>query len=268
MTSQKYTFQDLVNVMKKLRTPDTGCPWDLEQDFDSIVPYTIEEAYEVESAIKNKNYNNLKEELGDLLFQPIFHAQIAKEENLFDINDVINDVTQKMITRHPHVFGTVNANTAADVDAIWEQQKAKENTPDNASILNNVPRSFPALLRAQKLQKKAAKTGFEWDNIEGVLDKLHEEISELKEALNTDNPDNIKSEFGDIMFVLVNFARMNGFNAEEVMRGANDKFERRFRYVEKALDLKTEQNSITQVSLQEMEEKWNEAKELEKQHKL
>jgi len=251
--------------MQQLRTPETGCPWDLDQDFDSIVPYTIEEAYEVENAIKNKDYNNLKEELGDLLFQPVFHAQIAKDQNLFDIQDVIHDVTHKMIERHPHVFGDIDARTASDVDQIWETQKSKEKSTATESILDTVPRNFPALLRAHKLQKKAAKVGFEWDNINGVVDKIEEEIAELKSALAAKDESNIKEELGDLFFVMTNFARMSGFNAEEITRGANDKFERRFRHIEQAL--KAENKDLNAASLDEMEAKWNEAKAIEKKQK-
>ena len=261
---KRYTFEDLIEVMKALRTPETGCPWDLEQSFDTIAPYTIEEAYEVEDAIKRKDYENLREELGDLLFQPIYHAQMASEENLFSIHDIIHDVTDKMITRHPHVFGDASAQTGADVDAIWDAQKSKEkNKTGKQSILDDVPRAFPALLRAQKLQKKVAKVGFEWPDITGVLDKLNEEINEMNEARQSGNPGHHAEEIGDVLFVLVNYARMHGLNAEEIMRGANDKFERRFRAVEKAVTVDTTK-PLHECTLEELEAHWQTVKAAEK----
>ena len=268
MTKQKektpYTFNDLVNVMKALRTPETGCPWDLEQDFDSIVPYTIEEAYEVEDAIKRKDFENLREELGDLLFQPIFHAQMASEDNLFNIYDIIHDVTDKMITRHPHVFGDATAQTGADVDQIWDAQKSKEKGRNNQnSILDDVPRAFPALLRAQKLQKKVAKVGFEWPDISGVIAKLDEELDELKQARHSGDAAHHAEEIGDVFFVLVNYARMHGLNAEEIMRAANDKFERRFRAVENAVKV-DENKALKDCTLEELEAQWQAVKKAEK----
>ena len=168
---KQHNIDDLKAVMKALRTPVTGCPWDLEQDFKSIISYTLEEAYEVADAVDRGNMNDLREELGDLLFQSVYHAQMADEQSLFDLNDVIHDITEKMITRHPHVFGDKNAITAADVDKIWEQQKSKEKVEAN-SALDGVTNALPALLKAQKLQKKAAKVGFEWLDVTHVLDKL------------------------------------------------------------------------------------------------
>ena len=248
-----HTLLDLIATMAKLRDPDGGCPWDLEQDFKSIAPHTIEEAYEVADAINRNNMNDLREELGDLLFQPIYHAQMASEAGHFDIHDVINDITAKMIHRHPHVFGDETANNASDVNAIWDKKKQAEN-PQQTSILDNVPQNFPALIHSQKLQHKAAKVGFEWADLTGVEDKLKEELAELKDAQNSGNKDEIANELGDVMFVLVNYARMNGLDAEDVMRAANTKFERRFRYVEKNID------NMKKASLSEMETQWQAAK--------
>jgi len=252
-----YTLPDLIKVMAKLRDPNSGCPWDLEQNFKSIAPYTIEEAYEVADAIERNDMTNLREELGDLLLQPIYHAQMAAEDNHFTIHDVIHDITAKMIHRHPHVFGTDTAATAQDVNAIWDAKK-KEEKGAQKSILDDIPRNFPALLRAHKLQKKAAKLGFEWPDITGVLDKLEEEINELREASESGQKDKIADELGDVMFVLVNYARMSGMNAEDIMRQANAKFERRFRYVENNIE------NLETATLDDMETQWQAAKKSEK----
>lgn len=253
---KQYTITDLITVMAKLRDPDGGCPWDLQQDFKSIAPYTIEEAYEVLEAINNNDMQNLREELGDLLLQPIYHAQMAAEGNHFTIHDVINDITTKMIHRHPHVFSDTKATTPEDVNAIWDAKKQEEKA-SQTSILDDIPQAFPALLRAHKLQKQAAKVGFEWPDITGVIDKLKEETEELREASATGDPDQIADELGDVMFVLVNYARMNGLNAEILMRAANAKFERRFKYVESQIE------DMEAASLDEMEAQWQAAKKLE-----
>ncbi len=249
-----HPIQELIDVMAALRDPDGGCPWDLEQNFKSIAPYTIEEAYEVHDAIARGNMDDLREELGDLLLQPVYHAQMASEEGLFNIEDVIREVTQKMISRHPHVFGEDRADNPEDVNNIWDKQKAQENKGENDSALDGVPKSFPALLRAQKLQKKAAKVGFEWPAFGDVLDKLEEEISELREAIQDGSLEKQSEEFGDMLFVLVNFARMLGVNSETALREANDKFERRFRGLEE--DFKKEGKGLTDASLDQMLQMW------------
>ena len=251
-----YTIDDLINIMAKLRDPNGGCPWDLEQNFKTIAPYTIEEAYEVAEAIDNNDMNNLREELGDLLLQPIYHAQMASEDNVFDIHDVINDITAKMIHRHPHVFGDTDAETPNDVNAIWDERKALEKgKSNNKSALDGIPKTLPSALRAQKLQKKAAKTGFEWPNTDDVLEKLEEELQELKDA-QTD-ADKLE-EFGDILFVMVNYGRMLGLNAEEALRQCNAKFEKRFKGMEE--DYQKEGRKINDASLEEMLEAWNNQK--------
>ncbi len=259
---RSYNINDLIKVMADLRAPDTGCPWDLEQDYKSIAPYTLEEAYEVVDAIDRGDMKDLRGELGDLLFQSIYHAQMASEGNYFDIHDVIHDITAKMISRHPHVFGDKTAASAADVDEIWEAQKSSEK-PDNISALDGVTRALPALLKAQKLQKKAAKVGFEWANASHVLDKLEEEIQEMREAIANKDKENQVEELGDILFLLANYGRMLGINSEEALRQCNNKFERRFKGLES--DLKEQGSSVEKASLSEMENAWNEQKSKEKQ---
>ncbi len=247
----------LLAVMKSLRTPETGCPWDLAQDFRSIVPYTLEEAYEVADAIERADMKALREELGDLLLQSVYHAQMASEAGLFTFDDVVRDITEKMISRHPHVFGDQKAVTPEEVSAIWEEKKQAEktiNTTQNTSVLDHIPLAFPALLRALKLQKKAAKTGFEWTDISRVLEKLDEEILELKEALTEHSSDEILNEIGDVLFVAVNVARLQGIDPEMALRHTNAKFERRFRGLEKELQLGNEKNDPP--SLTQMEQEW------------
>ncbi len=253
---KSHPIDRLIAVMAALRDPDNGCPWDLEQTFQTIVPYTIEEAYEVAGAIDNNDMDNLREELGDLLLQPIYHAQMTSEQQAFDIYDVINDITDKMISRHPHVFGNENAYSPEDVNIIWDQQKTLEKdktTPKSA--LNDVPKALPAALRAQKLQKKAAKTGFEWPNTDDVLEKLQEELQELRKARTQDEK---LEEFGDILFVMVNYARMLGLNAEEALRQSNAKFEKRFKGMEN--DLKAENKMLNDLTLEEMLKCWEKQK--------
>jgi ATP diphosphatase len=259
MTNQ-HPIQKLIQVMAKLRDPNGGCPWDLEQDFKSIAPYTIEEAYEVADAIERGDMKDLREELGDLLLQPIYHAQMAQESGIFDINDVIRDVTEKMISRHPHVFGDRKAEKASDVNLIWDEKKAQEKGQTGA--LDGVAKALPALLRAQKLQKKAAKVGFEWKKLDHVLDKLEEEIAELREAIQKGTLAEKMDEFGDLLFVLVNFARMNGIDAETALRDCNDKFVRRFNGMEE--DFKQKNQDMKNVTLEQMESSWVQQKKKEK----
>ncbi|HRQ60427.1 MAG TPA: nucleoside triphosphate pyrophosphohydrolase, partial [Alphaproteobacteria bacterium] len=202
-----YTIADLINVMTALRTPKTGCPWDLEQNFESIAPYTIEEAYEVADAIQRNDMTDLREELGDLLLQPIYHAQMASESGHFNIHDVIHDITAKMIARHPHVFGDREAQSASDVNAIWDERKAAEKAGQHKGALDGVAKALPALLRAEKLVKKAGKAGFIWPDINGVLEKMDEEIAELREAAAQNDPAALEEELGDVLFVLANYAQ-------------------------------------------------------------
>jgi ATP diphosphatase len=252
-----HPIEKLMAVMAKLRDANGGCPWDLAQDFKSIAPYTIEEAYEVADAIDRGDMNDLKEELGDLLLQSVYHAQMAAESGAFDLNEVINGVIDKMIFRHPHVFGDGKAESAEDVNVIWDAQKAKEKgggANEPSSALDGVPMSLPSLLRAQKILKKASKTGFEWKALEDVLDKLDEEILEIRTALKSGSLPDMTEEMGDILFVLANFARMNGINAEEALRQACNKFIKRFKGME--CDFKLESKNISNASLPEMEQMW------------
>lgn len=258
MKKKNNAFYELVNVMNKLRDKD-GCPWDREQTRDSIKPYLIEEAYELLEALDEKNPDKIKEELGDLLFQIIFHAKLAEEQNEFDVFDVCQDIKEKMIRRHPHVFGDVEVSCSKEVLSRWEDIKRKE--PKNASrksALDGVPKELPSLLRAHRFQEKAARTGFDWEMIEDVVEKLEEELAELKQALSSKNKVEMEHELGDVLFSLVNIARFIKVNPEESMRKAIDRFVKRFNYIEeetarKGIDLKN-------LSLQEMDKYWNEAK--------
>lgn len=225
------SIEKLAEIMAKLRTPVTGCPWDLEQDFATIVPYTIEEAYEVADAIERNDMAALKDELGDLLLQVVFHSRMAEEADLFNLQDVINSISDKMIRRHPHVFADVDADTADAVVTNWEAIKAAERqdkSPDT-SALADIAYALPALLRAQKLQKRASRTGFDWDNVEDAIAKLEEEVVELREATSDAHK---AEEAGDLLFAAVNVCRLAGVDAETALKAANLKFERRFRAME------------------------------------
>lgn len=258
MTSN--VFDQLTQIMVRLRDKETGCPWDIEQDFRSILPHTLEEAYEVADAIEREDFDDLKEELGDLLLQVVFHAQMAKEEGLFSIDDVLTELNDKLVRRHPHVFGDENAYAASDVEDIWEAEKAKEKHAEvNKSALDGVTKHLPALLRAQKLQKKAAKTGFEWQSLSGFIDKCHEELDELKEAISACNPDDIEDELGDVLFCFVNLARHLKVNAEESLRKANNKFINRFNKMEYLAQ--KESKVISDLSVDQMLNLWSQVKQ-------
>lgn len=250
----------LKDVMKALRDPDDGCPWDLEQSFKTIAPYTIEEAYEVADAIERNDMVDLREELGDLMLQPVYHAQMASENGDFNIDDVINGIADKMISRHPHVFGDTHASSPSDVNAIWDQQKNKEK-PKN-SALDGVTLGLPALLRSQKILKKAMKTGFEWPSVDHVYVKVDEEVAEFKEAVESGDKDHMSEELGDILINIVILAQMHGFNAEESLRKANAKFERRFKGLE--ADLKARGVDIHDADLEQMTQGWKEQKAKER----
>lgn len=249
-------IDDLLLLMKRLRDPDGGCPWDIEQDFKSIAPYTIEEAYEVFDAIEQGDMAALEDELGDLLLQVVYHAQMASEAEYFNFDDVAAHVTAKMIHRHPHVFGDARAADAADVEGrIWENQKAQEKRKkDQDSILGDVPLALPAVLRAQKLQKRAARVGFEWPEAVQVLDKLEEEIQELRQAIAHKDEANIHEEIGDMLFCVINYGRMIGVDCETALRDVNTKFERRFCGIER--ELKARGKTFAQTTLDEMELIW------------
>ena len=261
--SENRDFKGLVEIMAALRNPNNGCPWDLEQNFETIAPYTIEEAYEVADAIDRQDYKDLREELGDLLLQPVYHAQMAAEAGYFTIDDVVNDVCEKMVTRHPHVFGDENAQNPEDVDKIWDERKKAEKAHTKPqSALDGVTKGLPALLRAQKLQKKAAKVGFEWPKVDFVLDKLEEELGELREAVRSGTLDQKSDELGDVLFVISNLARMLDINAETALRDGNNKFERRFKGVEQLL--KAQSVDIEDASLEQMEDAWKQQKTKER----
>jgi nucleoside triphosphate diphosphatase len=255
----------LLDIMAALRTPETGCPWDLEQSFATIAPYTIEEAYEVADAIAQGNLGSLKEELGDLLFQVVFHARMAEEQGAFDFNEVVQGLSDKMEARHPHVFGTHAIETAEQQTQNWEVMKAKERAAklaNDPSLLADIPLALPALMRAEKLTKRAARVGFDWPSLNEVFEKLTEEIGETQEAIAEGDQAHIEEEIGDVLFVLANLARKAKVDPEVALRSANAKFERRFRWIEEALqrDGKSPETS----SLEEMDGLWNLAKRHER----
>lgn len=261
-------WADLVALMARLRTPGTGCPWDLEQTFETIAPYTIEEAYEVADAIERQDMGELKGELGDLLFQSVFHARMAEEAGHFDINDVVRGLVDKMIDRHPHVFGSA---TIADADAqtgAWEVMKAAERAKKAAggpsSALDGVALGLPALMRAEKLAKRAARVGFDWPEPEPVIHKLHEEIAELEEAISAPVRDqvHVAEELGDMLFVVANLCRKLAVDPEEALRAANSKFSKRFRAMEA---LARDQGvDFAKLSLDEQEALWVAVKKAER----
>jgi ATP diphosphatase len=271
----------LIEIMAQLRTPVTGCPWDLEQNFATIAPYTIEEAYEVADAIARGDLDDLREELGDLLLQVVFHARMAEERSAFAFGDVVEAITRKMIRRHPHVFADQDGNlTPAHVKGVWERIKAEEKAeraarrPAPASertsserppLLSGVKAGQPALARALELQRKASTVGFDWNDPRAVLSKIREEADEIEAALDHSDPDKLSEETGDLLFALVNLARHVGTDPEMALRGANVKFERRFSYIERTLT--AQGRSLEAASLDEMDALWNEAKAKETEKK-
>ena len=253
----------LLEVMARLRSPEGGCPWDLEQDFRTIAPYTIEEAYEVADAIERGDMKGLKEELGDLLFQSVFHAQMAKEEGLFSFGDVAQEIADKMIRRHPHVFGDVDMRSAQEQTDAWEVQKAEERKAKGKDgLLDDVPAGLPGLTRAVKLQKRAGRVGFDWPDARSVLDKIAEETEELNEAMESGDKAHIEEEFGDLLFVLANLSRHLDIDPESALRRANEKFIRRFKHIE--MTFAEREESLADASLDAMEAVWDEAKALDK----
>ena len=255
----------LHKIMQDLRDPQTGCPWDVEQTFETIAPYTIEEAYEVSEAIASGERAKIADELGDLLLQVVFHAKIASEEGSFDLADVARGISDKMIRRHPHVFGDDARISASEQKVAWEDIKAAERAAAQddkarASVLDDVAVTLPAIVRAAKLQKRAARVGFDWPDITAVIAKMHEETGELLEALE-EEPDNmarLQDEVGDILFVASNIARKVGVEPESALLACNRKFEKRFHYIEEALA--KEGRSVDEASLDEMEQLWQDAK--------
>jgi ATP diphosphatase len=259
MTGKAPHIDALLTVMADLRHPETGCAWDREQDFATIAPYTVEEAYEVAAAATEENPAHLKDELGDLLFQVVYHARLAEERGWFNFDDVAAAITEKMISRHPHVFGDAEHRTAAVQTAAWEAQKVLERAHRaEHGTLSGIAATIPALARAQKLTARAARVGFDWPNPELVLDKLAEETAELRAELPSADPARIQDELGDMFFVLANLARKLGQSAEACLAGANAKFTRRFNAVEAALAAKG--CAPADSTLAEMDQLWNEVK--------
>lgn len=263
MPDPRDAIAQLIDIMARLRDPETGCPWDQVQDFSTIAPYTIEEAYEVEDAIARGSPATLLDELGDLLFQTVYHARMAEERGWFAFADVAATISDKMIRRHPHVFGEAEARTEAGQVAAWEAQKAAERAArSETGTLAGIPLGLPALTRAAKLTKRAARVGFDWPDAAAVLDKLEEEADELRVELRngSEPPDveRVKDEVGDLLFVLANLARKLDLDPEDCLRGANRKFEQRFRFIEEAL--KSEGKTPADVDLDRMEALWGDAK--------
>ncbi|HHH44421.1 MAG TPA: nucleoside triphosphate pyrophosphohydrolase [Gammaproteobacteria bacterium] len=254
---------ELLQIMARLRDPEGGCPWDLEQDFASIAPYTLEEAYEVAEAIQRNDADDLRDELGDLLFQVVFHAQMAHEKGWFDFDDVVVAINRKLVRRHPHVFADEEIFDARAQTEAWEQHKASERAAKGLvcdSAVDGVPLAMPALVRAQKIQRRAARVGFDWDDIQGVVDKLEEELAELKQALDAREPvERVQEELGDLLFSGVNLARFLEADAESLLRHASHKFECRFRLVERFAQ--REQRKLQDCTLAELEAYWQAAKQ-------
>lgn len=251
----------IIDIMRRLRDPDTGCPWDVEQDFASIAPYTIEEAYEVADAVQRGDTDDIRDELGDLLLQVVFQARIAEEAGLFSLADVARSISDKMVDRHPHVFGTEGRPQLAEQSGRWEALKAEERArKGHTGTLDDVATGLPPMLRALKLQKRAARVGFDWVNMDDIIAKLHEETAELREETYRDPVDQarIEDEVGDVLFVAVNLARRAGVDPETALMACNSKFESRFRYIEDQAE--KHNRNIKDLSLAEMEALWQAAK--------
>ena len=265
MTRDPKALEDLIAVMARLRDPQGGCPWDREQTFATIAPYTIEEAYEVADAIERGETGELKEELGDLLFQVVFHARMAEEQGLFDFQDVARAIADKMIRRHPHVFADTNFRNLAEQNAAWEDQKAQERAAKGqhrAGVLADVPAGMPAMTRAVKLTKRAARVGFDWPNLSHVMEKLREELGELEAEIAAADLNKAREELGDFLFVCANLARKLDIDPERAVRGANQKFIRRFAHIENRL---AEQGRTPEdATLEEMDAFWDEARAADK----
>ena len=251
----------IIGIMRQLRDPETGCPWDVEQDFASIAPYTIEEAYEVADAVQRGDTDDIRDELGDLLLQVVFQARIAEEAGLFSLADVARSISDKMIERHPHVFGDEGRPQLAEQSGRWEAIKAEERArKGNTGILDDVAAGLPPMLRALKLQKRAARVGFDWVDMDDIIAKLHEETDELREEVASEPADQarIQDEVGDVLFVAVNLARRAGVDPETALMACNSKFESRFRYIEEQAENMSK--SMKDMSLDEMERLWQAAK--------
>jgi ATP diphosphatase len=253
------SIEKLLEVMENLRDPDTGCPWDLEQDFSTIAPHTIEEAYEVADAIEREDWDELRSELGDLLFQVVFYAQLGREQGLFSFDEIAGSIAEKLVRRHPHVFGDVEERDARGVRGRWEDIKEQERADhDDQSALAAVAKALPALKRAQKLGKRAARVGFDWPDRHGATTKIHEELEELEAEVRGRDMARIEDEFGDLLFAVVNLARHLDVDAEQALSRANRKFERRFRAMETAIE--GAGLDIRSLDLDALEARWLKAK--------
>ena len=265
MNESHTALQRLLTIMQQLRDPQQGCPWDKQQTFDSIAPYTLEETYEVLDAISRQDFVDLREELGDLLFQVVFYAQMAGEQQLFDFTDICNSICDKLERRHPHIFAGNERSDITEINRHWEQLKQQERQAKAlTSALDDIPRAMPALMRAYKIQKRCRNVGFDWTETGPVLDKVHEEIAEVMEEATRPviDPQRLEEEIGDLLFATVNLSRHLGSKAETALQKANDKFEKRFRQVEQII---AEQGlTMQQASLPQMEEAWQQVKKQEK----
>lgn len=269
-----YTVDDLLHLMARLRDPQHGCPWDLKQDYASIVPHTLEEAYEVADTIERGDFDHLQGELGDLLFQVVYYSQLAREDQRFEFAGVVDGITRKLIRRHPHVFPTGDLYAPLDTPSLseaevkqrWEEiksaERAEKSVPEQLSLLDDVPATLPALSRSAKLQKRAAQVGFDWPDALPVLDKVREELDEVLEAMADGDPQALEDEVGDLLFATVNLARHLKLDPENALRRANRKFERRFRFIEQAL--RDIARPIEDCTLEDLDALWGEAKRQEK----
>lgn len=256
------TLSEFLDIVAKLRDPNGGCPWDLKQNFDTMLPHLLEESYEVAEAIHTQDRSALREELGDLLLQVVFLSQLAKEEGSFTFQDVLNDIHDKLIYRHPHVFGNVKASNSEEALASWEAQKANDAKHQaHNSILDDLPFALPALTRAHKMQKRCAKIGFDWDNPNDVFAKVEEELAEVRAEMTACNAEKLEEELGDLLFASVNLCRHHDVDAESALRNANAKFERRFRKVEETV--KSQGKQLQDFSLAELDFIWNKIKTME-----
>jgi len=257
----------LLHIMARLRDPEKGCPWDIKQTYATILPYTLEEAYEVADAIERGDMQELRDELGDLLFQVVFYSQIAQEEGHFDFEQVAAGICEKMLRRHPHVFADARFESDEELHRAWERTKAQERAGKQEKVdhsqMAGVTKALPALMRAHKLQKKAAGVGFDWPDVSGAFDKTREEIAEVEQALQAGDTDHLEEELGDLMFAMVNIVRLLGFKAEHSLRRANDKFEHRFRRMEHLLAAEG-QTQLQQLDLDALDAAWEAVKKEEK----
>ncbi|HOE62581.1 MAG TPA: nucleoside triphosphate pyrophosphohydrolase [Candidatus Sumerlaeota bacterium] len=263
MQSNQNAFERLIDIMKRLIEPG-GCPWDREQTHESLKPYLIEESYEVCEAIDRGDFDDLKEELGDVALQIVFHAELARRAGRFDIHDVLNGICNKLVSRHPHVFSNGGAKTSTEVLARWEEikkvEKSAKKKDRKPSVLDGIPREMPALAYACRIQERAANVGFDWDKTEDVRAKVIEEWQELEEALKSGDAEMIDEEFGDLLFAIVNYSRFAGINPEQSLRKTIMKFQDRFRHIEKRAE--EQAKKISEMSLSEMDVFWNEAKKM------